>query len=53
MSLTRKQWLEIFTAAKNIDKQTDGLITQTKKLAILRETTVIKKLVQEVVGRLE
>jgi len=53
MSLTKAQWLEIYEAAKNIDKQATGLISGPKKVIILRETTKIKGLVQKVVGQLE
>jgi hypothetical protein len=53
MSLTVAKWEQLFEAAKRIEKQANGLITQTKKLAILRETKIIKDLVQEVIGQLE
>ena len=53
MSLTRDQWIKLFVCANTIEKHTDGLISQTKKIAILRETRIIKNLVQEVIGQLE
>lgn len=53
MSLTRAQYVQIFEAAKKIDKQAADLISGTKRVAILRETQKIKELVQKVVGQLE
>lgn len=52
MSLTRKEWLEMYQSTQKILKLSDGIISDMRKEKIRREVEKIQQLIESVVGQL-